>query len=407
MRHLFILNVLTLFTTTIFPLSVKLEPAQRMVKLEKELLKVYLPEARNVLGKKLLFEARPWKFVVSKTFYKEVSKILNFINILEENKEEKICVDCLDRVIGLFWLQFRLFIVNLKNIDEREKEYLLDNLHKIYNYKNKSKIDWCEGQELGDREVEYDYKSRPLGLLFTKAVLDVFRVRSEKWTYEEKHDFLSQSLEDTKVDLLKAIYFENKNLESSFDIPLEPERVSEFVDKLKAVVLVKPMPFPWLTISRWLLITAAVAGGVIGVKYLASSWQKISENVKEGAQGFGSSAGDKVNDAFKNAGLNVFENGLEVKLPAGIDQLAAVLAQQLQRDGEGSWSRLARVIADKLADPEEGNWSRLAKVIADKLADPEEGNWSRFAKVIADKLEAGALTLNLPHFWWRSPPSHE
>ena len=265
-----------LFNSFAFTLSFKQEPKRHVASLEKKLLKVHLPAVEKVLGEKLLasrkpvgfiYEQRLWRrFIVKRNFYHKLDVISNFILLLEENKAETACAACLDVINEIFYFQFRRFILSLKSVNTKEKEAFLSVLFNIY-----------ECQNIGKENLEYSYEPIPLGMLFTNAIISVFKVRSSNWSYKEKRDFLTQYFTEFKINVLEVF----KKLSAGQNLVrfLSEEKISDFIDALNNVALGKVHSFLFRRICKWFLGTVVVIGGIYGLYLLINEINDSSVSV--------------------------------------------------------------------------------------------------------------------------------
>lgn len=336
------------------------------------------PDFLNVALGELPEDSRPKSFIVKRNFHRESRRILSFIDLLLAHSDQEECRRVLDQVCEIYFLQFHRFIGalavdpttnvqmffptqnfstpgNVEGKDQNEQQIRLlkarlrEILYNIYDCQN-----------ISSTHLQYTYESLPLGLIMTKAIIQIFRTRSQSWRYEKKVDYLSQQLEGAEKKLWLAIAdSKEKNLVLSH-VPTD-SAISSFFNTMKTIMIPRPSHIPWGKLAKFVLSAAAVAGGAFGIYWLVG---KLTENVNSlnGAAGnFGTGLGDQIRDAGNNFG----EHMTNASERTGIRVL-----EKLIKGGEDG--------EDSDGEVSDGNKEKpsLLEKITDVLPDIQETYWS-------------------------------
>jgi hypothetical protein len=217
----------------------------------------------------------PWKFFITKKFYKEAEKILNLVVLLERHPDKIAAIELLAKIDEIIYLQFRQFILTRRTIDQKTKNEMLTVIDQ-----------WYAAPTLDNR-------------LLTKTVLTLFHLRDCPWNKEEKLSVLTLMLEREKTSFLSGL----KNSDSE----VSREKLIFLVDRLKDVVIEGGSSWLGKKIIKYTLLVAA---GVFVVGWLIPEIGRIFREVGKNTL---IPFGKQVHEAVKDTAINAVDKALGKK----------------------------------------------------------------------------------------------
>ncbi|MCK4517168.1 hypothetical protein KAT92_00190 [Candidatus Babeliales bacterium] len=372
-----------------------LEDADERIKQLNDSLLNEEPGFLNIAIGDIPEDSRPETFIVKRNFHRESRRILSFIDLLLAHSDQEECRRVLDQVCEIYFLQFHRFIgalaidptTNVQMFFPTQNFTIPGNIEGKYQNEQLIRLLKAKLQEIlfniydcqnisQTTHIQYGYESLPLGLIMTKAIIQIFRTRSQGWGYDKKVDFVSQHLESAEKRFWMAIAdSKEKNLVLSH-VPSEVA-ISSFFNTMKTIMIPRPSHIPWGQFAKWALGAAAVAGGAYGIYWLVGKLSENVNNIREAANEAGTGLGIQVKDgvvlaaqemheASKDAGINLLRGGEKDKT-GDVDVSVA---------GNKKKPNLSEVVADVLPHAQKtwmsggppGGPSRLCGALADGAA---------------------------------------